>query len=194
MCCIIYQHGSPYSISQIASGPQDGGNVVPASSSPSISYIFCFRKHEHARAAAAAIECARADDGARRLYLQLLAGQNMLTTDRVFEVARESGVSDISEFRSFMVAQAPKILKRHEGLSRALNVAATPTVVINGWIWTQPPTLRGLFSVACTSGSTSHAATLSRQSLDNPELSRDRSGVTCRYRDFNHCSDVLLAR
>ncbi len=32
------------------------------------------------------------------------------------------------------------------------------------------------------------------RSLDNPARSRDRSGVTCRYRDFNHCSDVLLAR
>lgn len=107
--------------------------------------------HPHARAAAAAAECA-ADQARFAEYSQALFGaQERIGITPWEDFARQAGVPDIPAFRACL--SGPEVharVRRHEWMGARLGITGTPTVVANGLMFSYPPSTSQLDSIAAT--------------------------------------------
>ena len=108
--------------------------------------------HPHARVAAIAGECAAAQGQFRTFYRFVFAHQDSLPTLQWSDVARRTDVQDTTAFRVCM-SDSAGISRLHADsvAAVALNITATPTIMVNGWKLVGSPTpdeLDGLISRA----------------------------------------------
>lgn len=103
---------------------------------------FPLRTHPHAVDAARASECAKAQGHFDQFLNVVFATQDSIGVRPWSAYAAEAGVSDLSAF-SACAARTDTAGAISEGRRRGeeLGVAATPTVLLNGWRFRYPPSL-----------------------------------------------------
>lgn len=100
---------------------------------------FPLRGHRFATPAANASECANDQGAFRRFHDLVYDKQDSLGLKSWVSFAREAGVRDTVQFaRCLTIARAPFV---DSGLAWAkrLNARGTPTVIVNGWLFSAPP-------------------------------------------------------
>jgi len=108
----------------------------------SLTYIhFPLPGHRFALAAARAAECARDQGRFEAMYDRLFDEQDMFGLKSWREFAEGAGVPDLPGFDLCIgkVDTVPRI-EHGKQLAGQLNVKATPTVMVNGWMLDRPPT------------------------------------------------------
>jgi protein-disulfide isomerase len=99
------------------------------------------RIHRNARAAAIAAECA-IDQGRFLGFLDaVFAQQDSLGLRSWSQFGVDAGVPDTARFDACVrdKGEVPR-LQRHITLARSLGVHGTPTVIVNGWLFSRSPT------------------------------------------------------
>ncbi|MBW7932413.1 MAG: thioredoxin domain-containing protein [Gemmatimonadaceae bacterium] len=106
---------------------------------------FPLSQHRFARPAARALECARLQGRFSPMLRYLFAQQDSLGLFAWTEAARKAGVVDTVAFATCNRATNP-IPGVEEGvaLGRRLGIKATPTVLVNEYLYSQPPSLEEL--------------------------------------------------
>jgi protein-disulfide isomerase len=118
----------------------------------SIVYVdFPLSMHRFAIPAIRAVECASSQGRFDKMYDLLFDQQQQLGLKSWREYASDADVPDLDAFDS-CVKRADPIPRLEEGkkLGDRLNVKATPTVIINGWMLPEPPTSEELGSLVRT--------------------------------------------
>lgn len=108
--------------------------------------------HRFARASAVAAECAYEQGRFTELRRVLYKKQDSLGLKSWVSYAEEAGIPRIDEFSACL--DAPESVRRVDRdleLGAKFEVNSTPTVIINGWRWTAPPTFATLDSIMKTS-------------------------------------------
>ncbi len=95
--------------------------------------------HRFARSAATAFECARGVGRMEQMYSALLAGQDSLGLKSLNVFAAESGVQDIGMFEECLRVE-PEQVATDAAVAAKLGVSATPSIIVNGWLLSRPPT------------------------------------------------------
>ena len=101
---------------------------------------FPLQGHRFALPAARAAECAGEQGRFKSMHDLLFTQQNAFGLKPWSEFAAEAGVADLEQFES--CTQASTALPRVESgqqVGERLQVRGTPTVIINGWQLSQPP-------------------------------------------------------
>jgi protein-disulfide isomerase len=107
--------------------------------------------HPHARAAAAAAECAAGQSRFAEYSQALFGAQERIGITPWEDFARQAGVPDIPAFRACLGDQQVHArVRRHESMGARLGVTGTPTVVVNGLMFSYPPSTPQLDSIATT--------------------------------------------
>ena len=99
-------------------------------------YEFPIPSHPHARLSAKAFECAAAQSRAREMHHLLYTNQSKFAEDPWNSFAQNAGVANFAEFQKCM-ANDSSAFKMGKGLElgHKLGVTATPTVIVNGWLF-----------------------------------------------------------
>lgn len=102
---------------------------------------FPLRGHRFAIRAARAVECGRTPGEIERLIDEVFAQQDSLGLKPWTAYAEEAGVRDTVAFASCVLneGEVPRIT-RGRAVGESIGVMATPTVIINGWRYSKPPT------------------------------------------------------
>jgi protein-disulfide isomerase len=99
------------------------------------------RSHRFGVPAARAAECAFADGRFGEMVDAIYAGQDSLGLATWQDYARRAGVSDTTAFgRCVRSPEVPGMVQAGLAEGRRLNVSGTPTVIVNGWRFSKPPT------------------------------------------------------
>lgn len=107
--------------------------------------------HPHARAAAAAAECAAVQSRFAEYSQALFGAQERIGITRWQDFAREAGVPDLPAFQICLSDhEVHARVRRHEAMGARLGVTGTPTVVVNGLMFSYPPSTAQLDSIAET--------------------------------------------
>jgi len=95
--------------------------------------------HKFARQAAMAFECAKPHRKEKELYGALFAKQDSLGLRPFREYARDAGIDDLNAFDD--CSRTSKFDRIEEDIKFAdrLGVTATPTLLLNGWMLSIPP-------------------------------------------------------
>jgi protein-disulfide isomerase len=101
-------------------------------------------QHPFSKMGASAIECARPFGRGDKVYEFLLAAQDSLPLYAIEKIASSSGIQDSRSFKRCVEAGQDSLLEAHESIVRGLGVVGTPTVIVNGYLWKQPPSLSQL--------------------------------------------------
>ena len=111
-----------------------------------VSFVhFPLLGHRFAEPAARVAECAGEQGRFEAMQDVLFAQQNAFGLTAWRELAREAGVADLEAFDACAARQAlPQRVHDGQTAGERLDVKATPTVIINGWKLTQPPTAQQL--------------------------------------------------
>lgn len=105
-------------------------------------------QHRFAELAARAAECADKQGRFEAMHDTLFTHQRALGIKPWSELANQSGVSDPAAFDTCMKDPAPLWRIEHgKRLADELSIFGTPTLIINGWQITVPPTLDRLESM-----------------------------------------------
>lgn len=108
-------------------------------------YHYPLRIHRFAEAAAWASECAADHDRFPTMARALFANQASIGLKPWNDYALEAGITDTGSFSDCMESDTiAQRVERHRQLGIALSVTATPTVIINGWRYPLPPSLKDL--------------------------------------------------
>lgn len=103
--------------------------------------------HRFANAAARALECADSQGAASRFVDLAYAKQDSFGLKPWVDYAQEAGVRDTSVFGACVRGTATiDRLEQGTRIAASMNVRGTPTVIINGWRFSSPPSdaqLRG---------------------------------------------------
>jgi protein-disulfide isomerase len=96
--------------------------------------------HKFARAGARAAECAHGQDRFDQFLNTVYDKQDSIGVKSWASFAADAGVRDLSAFRQCTSAseEVPRI-EAGVALARKIQVAATPTVIVNGWRYRSPP-------------------------------------------------------
>jgi protein-disulfide isomerase len=98
--------------------------------------------HRFAMPSARAAECAGAERRFKEMYEVLYERQDSLGLLSWTEMGKRAGVTDSGSFATCLAQSAiPVRVGADLEVGRMIGVAATPTVAINGWILSRPPTL-----------------------------------------------------
>jgi predicted DsbA family dithiol-disulfide isomerase len=96
--------------------------------------------HPHARAAAAAFECADAQGAGKAMGQTLYARQAEFGRNPWSEFAAASGVADTAIFADCLTRQPPHPrIESGVQAARQLEIGGTPTLIINGYLFASPP-------------------------------------------------------
>lgn len=107
--------------------------------------------HPHARAAAAAAECAAGQARFAEYSQALFGAQERIGITPWEDFARQAGVPDVPAFRACLGGQDVHArVRRHEAMGARLGITGTPTVVVNGLMFSYPPSTAQLDSIAAT--------------------------------------------
>lgn len=102
---------------------------------------FPLRMHRFALPAARAAECAASAGRFHEFVAEVYRGQDSLGLRPWMEFARRAGVSDTVRFASCAADTATSdMIRRGLAAAERLRVDATPTIVVNGWRFSRPPT------------------------------------------------------
>ncbi len=136
--CALYQR-------QVADGLTSRGS----SGASFVIVHFPLRIHPNATNAARAAECA-AEAGVFKEFVDTaLANQRELGVVRWSLLAARAGVSDTVAFNAcFRDARSLERVTRGRALGERLGVRATPTIMVNGWLFSNPPTREQIFEQA----------------------------------------------
>lgn len=93
--------------------------------------------HRFAVPAAVAAECA--GKNIHRMIDAIYAKQDSLGLRPWSAYATDAGVTDLSAFQRCTVAPQPKRIQQGSTLARRVGIHSTPTVLVNGWLLTVPP-------------------------------------------------------
>jgi protein-disulfide isomerase len=107
--------------------------------------------HPHARAAAVAAECAATQSRFAEYSQVLFGAQERIGITPWEDFAREAGVPDLPAFQ--ICLRGPEVharVRRHESMGARLGITGTPTVVVNGLMFSYPPSTAQLDSIAAT--------------------------------------------
>ncbi|WP_116811947.1 DsbA family protein [Steroidobacter cummioxidans] len=98
--------------------------------------------HRFAEPAARAAECAGEQGNFEAMHDLLFAEQGQLGLKAWGTFAIEAGVQDYVAFEACMQRRdpVPRVVEGHQ-LGDQLSIRGTPTVVINGWLLSRPPSL-----------------------------------------------------
>jgi len=96
--------------------------------------------HKFARPAAVAFECAKPHGRAKEVYNALFAKQDSLGLRPFREYARDAGIDALEAFDQCNAARAPARIDEDIKYAERLGVRATPTLLVNGWMLSLPPT------------------------------------------------------
>lgn len=107
-----------------------------------ISYVhYPLPMHRFAEPAARAAECAGEQEHFERMHDLLFEQQNMLGLKPWDDFAAEAGVPDLAAFKSCIQSNGPvPRITQGRQLAEQLDIKGTPTLIINGWKLTHPPT------------------------------------------------------
>lgn len=117
--------------------------------------------HQFAESAARAAECAKVQGRFEAFHNRLFQGQNKLGDKSFTEMAKESGVLDMTTFEVCIKSEAAiPLVVQGKRLGAELNVQGTPTIIVNGWMLVRPPSATELESMmnAILAGKTPIAA------------------------------------
>jgi protein-disulfide isomerase len=104
-------------------------------------YHFPLSSHKVAEPAARAAECAGEQGVFQQMTAALFSEQSRLGETRFPELAGVAGVVDLAVFDSCMVSDdTRKRVAADRALGKELSIPGTPTVIINGWLYSSPPT------------------------------------------------------
>ena len=105
-------------------------------------FEFPIRGHRFALPAARVAECAGAQGRFEAMYEALYEDQESLGLKPWSQYATQAGISDIPRFKKCSAETGPlERVGRGQTLGNAWGVRGTPTVVVNGWMFAEPPTL-----------------------------------------------------
>jgi len=109
----------------------------------SLAYIhYPLPMHRFARPAARASECAASQGEFNRMHDILFTNQDSLGLRSWESMAAEAGVADLPTFSRCMKASDPlPSVEAGVALAKALGVKGTPTVIINGMRFIEPPSI-----------------------------------------------------
>lgn len=134
----------------IEAGPERGASIFIVH--------FPLKSHPFAREAAIAAECAGREGKFRDFTRLALRRQASLPMRQWSSLAAEAGVADTTSFTSCLVDAT---VAAHVDSSRAfgdrLGVTATPTIVVNGVKFSQPPSLSLIQSTAASRNARANA-------------------------------------
>lgn len=97
------------------------------------------RIHRFAQLAARASECAAHEDQFAPFVELALAKQDSFGIKPWEELAEEAGVADMKAFEKCLSAPMPKLVKTGQALAENLEITATPSIIVNGWQYSRPP-------------------------------------------------------
>ena len=101
---------------------------------------FPLTQHRFAMPAATALECAAAQGAQGSMVDRLYEAQDSLGLASWASLASTGGVEDTSEFGRCMAAEArPPRIDAGRTLGSRIGIRGTPTVIINGWMFSNPP-------------------------------------------------------
>ncbi len=104
--------------------------------------------HRFAIPAARAAECANVQGRFEQFYYAVFANQDSLGLMPWSSFGEAVGIPDLPGFMSCVAARAPiDRVGRDTLLAKELGVRGTPTILVNGWKWSQPPSFATLDSV-----------------------------------------------
>lgn len=111
-----------------------------------VQYVhFPLSIHRLARLAALAAECAADQDRFEPFVDSIYARQDSLGIKPWTEYAHSAGVRDTNQFSKCVSARGTKpLIAAGEALAGALKLNATPTIALNGWRYSSPPTIATL--------------------------------------------------
>lgn len=107
----------------------------------SLTYVhFPIPGHRFALLAARVSECAGAQGRFEAIYDRLFDEQDEFGLKPWSDYANEAGVPDLSAFAECIKQTGTfRQIEAGKQLGAKLNVNATPTLIVNGWLLTQPP-------------------------------------------------------
>jgi protein-disulfide isomerase len=112
-----------------------------------INYIhFPLSIHKFANQAAAAAECAAGQDGFRSYLDVVFASQDSIGLLTWSTFAQRAGIKDMERFEDCMSSPPSKLIKYGIQAGERLGVTGTPTVFINDFRFSRPPTVEQLHS------------------------------------------------
>lgn len=109
---------------------------------------FPLSQHRFALPGANAIECASGTSDAWTVYEALVLGQAAFATTSYREILSEAGVSTNEDFASCVTEErfAARIAAQ-ANMARQIGVSGTPGIVVNGQLFSQPPSITLLDSL-----------------------------------------------
>lgn len=112
---------------------------------------FPIQSHKFARSAAMALECAKRERRVGAMYSSLMAGPDSLGLKSYSGFARDAGMSDSAAFEECIESStAAGQVAADVALGERLGVSGTPTVIVNGWLLSRPPSNAELEAIAET--------------------------------------------
>jgi protein-disulfide isomerase len=116
---------------------------VAAASHGAVTSVFIhfpLGQHRFAIPAARAAECARAQHQFDSFVDQIFSQQDSLGLKPWEQFAHDAGVADLGSFnRCNSDPAVPSVVTAGRELGKSINVAGTPTIIINGWRFGAPP-------------------------------------------------------
>lgn len=112
----------------------------------SLTYVhFPLPGHHFAALAARASECAGDQGRFEAMYDRLFEEQDSFGLKPWDDYAKEAGIPDLAGFESCVKQTAPvPRIEKGKQLGAKLDIKATPTVIVNGWMLSRPPTAEEL--------------------------------------------------
>jgi protein-disulfide isomerase len=99
-------------------------------------------QHSFAATAAHAAECAHTQGRFEAMRSRLFEKQQAFGSLPWIEFATEAGIPDLRQFETCMTdTQTFERVEHGKKLAEKLGVRATPTIIVNGWKFSMPPTL-----------------------------------------------------
>ncbi len=106
-----------------------------------VLFHFPLSSHEFSHAAAMASECASEEGLFEEMVRELMASQKDFGTRTWASLASLAGVTDTVRFVGCMEEEWPRErIQKDRSIGEGLSIRGTPTIVINGWRYPQPPT------------------------------------------------------
>ena len=112
----------------------------------SLTYVyFPLQGHRFALPAARVAECAATQGRFEAMYDALYEGQNGFGVKPWGEYATAAGVPNVNDFDTCAKSTEPVArIEQGKQLAKSLEIQGTPTLIINGWKLSEPPTAEQL--------------------------------------------------
>lgn len=111
---------------------------------PSVALVFVhlpLAMHRFARPAARAVECANNAGRAEQLLDLLFEKQDSIGLKPWSRFAADAGIHDVDRFGACLSSSAPVArIEAGVALAHQIGVQSTPSVIVNGWRYSVPPT------------------------------------------------------